>query len=317
MQTNCVGLQLSEQQAPLLLHAVPGPPHGVSHHPAEFFTNPAQQSFVDDAEPSRGTHELLHVHSWLVVDAPQYGTLEQHSDAPLHVWPPALHVGGARHTPPASKLVPAQQSAALFARMPSPAQLALHTGEPVAVDARQYGTVEQHGVGLERHAVPDDRQLGAERHTPAASMLNPAQQSPCEAAFTPSGAQVLEHELADVAEVPRQNFAVVQHSLAVEQLVPAEPHVGADWQTPLVHASWLQHCVPPPQVCPLLRQLVCTWQVPLRQARPVQHGLVAEQVAPEELQVDEGWQLPELQVRPEQHGSPPAQLWPVMRQAVP
>lgn len=141
-----------------------------------------------------------------------------------------------------------QQSAALFARMPSPAQLTLHTGLPVEVEARQYGTVEQHGVALDRHEVPEERQEGAERHTPAASMLSPAQQSPCDAAFTPLGAQELVQEFAEVAEVPRQNLAVVQHSLANEQLVPAELHVGADWQTPLVHASWLQHWVPPPQV---------------------------------------------------------------------
>ena len=74
-------------------------------------------------------------------------------------------------------------------------------------------------------------------------MLNPAQQSPCEAAFAPLGAQVLVQAFAEVAEVPRQNFALVQHSLALVHPVPAEPQVGADWQTPLVHASWLQHCV--------------------------------------------------------------------------
>lgn len=228
-----------------------------------------------------------------------------------------MHDGGARHTPPAPKLVPAQQSAALFARMPSPAQLALHTGVPVAVEARQYGTLVQHGVGLERHEVPEERQLGAARHTPAESMLNPAQQSPCDAAFTPSGAQLLVQAVADVEEVPRQNRAVVQHSLAAEQPVPAAPQVGAGWQTPLVQASWLQHWVPPPQVCPLLRQLVWTWQVPPVQVSPVQQGLVEEQLVPESRQVDEGWQLPELQLSPEQHGSPPAQLCPVMRHAVP
>lgn len=201
--------------------------------------------------------------------------------------------------------------------MPSPAQLALQEGVPVAVEARQYGTVEQHGVALERHAVPEERQVGAERHTPAVSMLNPAQQSLCEAAFTPLGAQVPLHAFAEVAEVPRQNFAVVQHSVALEHAVPAEPQVGADWQTPLVHASWLQHCVPPPHVWPLLRQLVCTWQVPLRHVSPVQQGLEDEHVVPESRQVDEGWQLPEVHESPEQHASPPAQLWPVMRQAVP
>jgi hypothetical protein len=121
----------------------------------------------------------------------------------LHVWPLALHVGGARHTAP-SNVVPAQQSAALFARMPSPAQLEAHTGEPVAVDARQYGAAEQHGVEFERHDVPEERQLGAERHTPEESMLSPAQQSPWDAAFTPLGAQVAVQELAEVAELPRQ-----------------------------------------------------------------------------------------------------------------
>lgn len=251
-----------------------------------------------------------------MVDAPQYGTLEQHSEAPLQVCPLALHVGGARHTAP-SKVVPEQQSAALFARMPSPAQLAAHTGEPVDVDARQYGADEQHGVEVDRHEVPEDRHVGAERHTPDESMLNPAQQSPCEAAFTPFGAQVEVHAFAEVAEVPRQYRAELQHSLALEQLVPAAPQVGALWQTPFVHESWLQHCVPPPQVCPLLRQLVCVWQTPPLQVSPEQQGLVAEQLAPERRQVDEGWQLPEEQVRPEQQGSPPAQLCPVMRQAVP
>lgn len=71
MQTNWVGWQLSEQHAPLLLHGVPGPPHGVSHQPSAFFTSPAQQSLVVEAEPPCGTHALRHVHSWLVVDAPQ------------------------------------------------------------------------------------------------------------------------------------------------------------------------------------------------------------------------------------------------------
>jgi hypothetical protein len=93
--------------------------------------------------------------------------------------------------------------------------------------------------------------------------------------------------------------------------------VGALWQTPFVHANWLQHCVAPPQVCPLLRQLVCVWQVPPVQVSPVQHGLVAEHDAPESRHVEEGWQLPEELLCPEQHASPPAQLWPVILQAVP
>ena len=80
-----MGLQLSEQQAPLLLHAVPSEPQGVSHQPSEFFTSPEQQSLVLDAEPSSGTQALRHAHSWLVVEAPQYGTLAQHSAAPLQV----------------------------------------------------------------------------------------------------------------------------------------------------------------------------------------------------------------------------------------
>jgi hypothetical protein len=121
----------------------------------------------------------------------------------LQVCPLALHVGGARHTAP-SKFVPAQQSAALFARIPSPAQVALHVGAPVEVVALQYGAAEQHGVEFERHDVPEDRQLGAERHTPEESMLSPAQQSPCDAALTPFGAQVAVHAFAEVAEVPRQ-----------------------------------------------------------------------------------------------------------------
>lgn len=162
----------------MLLHEVPGPPHGVSHQPRAFFTRPAQQSLVEDAEPSRGTQALRHVHSWLVVEAPQYGTLPQHSEAPLQVCPLVLQLGGARHTPPAAKVVPAQQSAALFARMPSPAQLTLQPGAPVAVVARQYGALAQHGVVLDRHALPEERQLGAARQTPDESMLRPAQQSP-------------------------------------------------------------------------------------------------------------------------------------------
>jgi hypothetical protein len=182
-----------------------------------------------------------------VVEAPHQGTFVQHSEAPLQVWPPALQAGGARHTAP-SNVVPEQQSAALFARMPSPAQLAAHTGVPVEVEARQYGAEAQHGVALDRHAAPDDRQLGADRHTPDESMLSPAQQSPCEAAFTPLGAQVEVQAFAEVADVARQNLAELQHSLAEKQLVPAGPHVGALWQTPLVQASWLQHWVAPPQV---------------------------------------------------------------------
>ena len=272
----------------------------MSHHPRAFFTRPAQQSLVDDAEPPRGTQALRQAQSWLVVDAPHTGTAAQHSEAALQVCPLALHAGGARHTPPASQVVPAQQSAALRALMPFPAQVALHPGVPVAVVARQYGTLWQHGVLLDRHAAPEARHDGAARQTPAASMLNPAQQSPCDAAFTPSGAHVVAQELGEVAETPRQKRAVLQHSLALEQPVPAEPQVGAAWQTPLVQASWLQHWVPPPQVCPLLRQLVCTWQVPPLQVRPLQQGLPEEQVAPEVRQVEDGWQLPLVQVRPPQ-----------------
>lgn len=80
-----MGWQLSEQQAPLLLHCVPAPPQGVSHQPREFFTRPGQQSLVDDAEPSRGTQALRQVHSWLVVEAPQYESPAQHSEAVLQV----------------------------------------------------------------------------------------------------------------------------------------------------------------------------------------------------------------------------------------
>lgn len=235
----------------------------------------------------------------------------------MQVCPLALQLGGARHTPPASQVVPVQQSAALFARIPLPAQVALQVGVPVAVEARQYGALPQQGVVLDRHVLPEDRQLGAARHTPEPSMLNPTQQSPWVAAFTPSGAQVVAQLVAEVADTPRQNLEVEQHALGLEQAVPEAPQVGAAWQTPLVQASWLQHWVAPPQVCPLLRQLVCTWQVPPLQVSPEQHGLVAEQLSPEVRQVEEGWQLPPVQVRPPQHTSPPAQLCPVIRQAVP
>lgn len=67
-------------------------------------------------------------------------------------------------------------------------------------------------------------------------MLSPAQQSPCEAAFTPLGAQVAVHELADVAEVPRQKRAELQHWLASVQPTPAPRHEGTP-QVPLLQSS--------------------------------------------------------------------------------
>lgn len=255
---------------------MPGAPHGVSHQPAAFFTRPAQQSLVDDADPRRGTHALRHVHSWFVTEAPQKGALEQHSDAALQVDPLALHEGGARHTPPASSVVPAQQSEGLFARMPSPAQVALHVGVPVADEARQNRADEQHGVALERHDVPLERHIGGARHTPFASMVRPEQQSACVAAFAPSGAQLAVQVVADVAEVPRQNGTDAQHWRADEQLCPAAVHVGDDWQTPFVHARPLQHCVPPPQVWPAVRQTSGSRHTPDVHVSPLQHVLEAE-----------------------------------------
>lgn len=237
LQTKRVGLQLEEQHAPLLLHAVPGEPHGVSHQPSEFFTRPAQQSLLVDADPPRGTQALRQAHSWLVVEAPQYGTLAQHSVAPLQVCPLALQLGGARQTPPASKLVPAQQSAGLFARIPSPAQLTLHPGVPVAVLARQNGALAQQGVLVERQAAAELRQFDGVRHTPAESRLKPAQQSAGEAARTPLEAQVVAHMVAEVGETPRQKPAPLQHSLPLLQVAPTALQVDAAWQTPLVHVS--------------------------------------------------------------------------------
>lgn len=176
------------------------------------------------------------------------GTVAQHSERPLQVWPEPKQVGGARQTPEASRDVPAQQSASLFARMPSDAQAALHVGAPVAVEARQYGALAQHGVAADRHDAPDDRQLAGARQMPAASSSSPEQQSSNVAAIAPAGAQVALHEVAEVAEVPRQKFSPAQHSLELPQVAPVAAQVGAGWQTPPEQVSPLQQIVAPPQV---------------------------------------------------------------------
>jgi hypothetical protein len=116
--------QVPEQHCVGVVQAWPFAVHAASHSPSALRTRPAQQSALVEALPPWGTQAARHVHSWLAVVAPQFGAAVQQAERVEHGWPEATHDGGARQTPCASIVVPAQQSEGCFARMPSAPQLA-------------------------------------------------------------------------------------------------------------------------------------------------------------------------------------------------